>query len=44
MTVLEMRVALTTEHGRGQIFRSGRATLEIFDEGHAAAVDELEVG
>ena len=67
MTVLEMRVALTTEqweqlvafyrdglgldpgelwteHGRGQIFHAGRATLEIFDEGHAAAVDELEVG
>jgi hypothetical protein len=35
---------LWTEHGRGQIFYAGRATLEIFDEGHAAEVDELEVG
>ena len=35
---------LWTEHGHGQIFHAGRATLEIFDAGHAAAVDDLEVG
>lgn len=33
-----------TDHGKGQIFSAGRATLEIFDPAHAAAVDELEVG
>jgi catechol 2,3-dioxygenase-like lactoylglutathione lyase family enzyme len=35
---------LWTEHGKGQIFSAGRATLEIFDPAHAAAVDDLEVG
>lgn len=35
---------LWTEHGRGQIFSAGRATLEVFDPAHAAAVDQLEVG
>lgn len=67
MTVLEFRVALTTEewqrvvefyrdglgldpgelwtdHGRGQIFNAGLATLEVFDLAHAEAVDQLEVG
>jgi predicted enzyme related to lactoylglutathione lyase len=33
-----------TDHGNGQIFSAGRATLEIFDPTHATAVDELEVG
>lgn len=33
-----------TDHGNGQIFSSGRATLEIFDPAHAEAVDQLEVG
>ena len=33
-----------TEHGQGQIFSAGRATLEIFDPAHAASVDQLEVG
>ncbi len=33
-----------TDHGNGQIFASGRATLEIFDPAHAEAVDQLEVG
>jgi catechol 2,3-dioxygenase-like lactoylglutathione lyase family enzyme len=28
----------------GALLEAGRATLEIFDEGHAAMVDELEVG
>jgi lactoylglutathione lyase len=30
--------------GRGQIIRMGDATLEVFDEGQAAAVDEIEIG
>src|SRR6185312_7915402 len=29
---------------RGMLLDAGRATLELFDEGQAAAVDELEVG
>jgi lactoylglutathione lyase len=33
-----------TDSGNGQIFASGRATLEIFDQEHAAAVDRLETG
>ncbi len=33
-----------TENGRGQIFSAGRATLEVLDPTHAAAVDQLEVG
>jgi catechol 2,3-dioxygenase-like lactoylglutathione lyase family enzyme len=33
-----------TDMGKGQIFAAGRATLEIFDPAHAAAVDQLEVG
>jgi methylmalonyl-CoA/ethylmalonyl-CoA epimerase len=35
---------LWTDEGNGQIFMSGRATLEIFDDAHAASVDRLEVG
>ncbi len=30
--------------GQGQIFDAGRATLEIFDDAQAEAVDQLEVG
>ena len=30
--------------GRQQIFHAGRATLEVFDGGQAAAVDDLKVG
>ncbi|MCU0465013.1 MAG: VOC family protein [Anaerolineae bacterium] len=33
-----------TDNGNGQIFSAGRATLEIFDDAHASAVDQLEVG
>jgi catechol 2,3-dioxygenase-like lactoylglutathione lyase family enzyme len=33
-----------TDHGNGQIFSAGRATLEVFDPIHAEAVDRLEVG
>lgn len=35
---------LWTDHGRGQIFAAGRATLEVFDPVHADAVDQIEVG
>lgn len=35
---------LWTDHGKGQLFYAGRATLEVFDPVHAAAVDQLEVG
>ena len=33
-----------TETSNGALLEAGRATLEIFDEGQAAMVDELEVG
>ena len=35
---------LWTDGGRGQMFRAGRGTLEIFDPDYAASVDQLEVG
>ena len=34
----------TNEQGQALIFAMGRATLEIFDEGHAANVDQIEAG
>ena len=34
----------TSENSRAVIFEMGQGTLELFDEGHAASVDELEVG
>ncbi len=34
----------TAEGSRGVLLDAGRATLELFDEGQAAMVDELEVG
>jgi len=34
----------TNEHGRAVIYDMGRATLEIFDESHAASVDQIEAG
>ncbi len=34
----------TTETTHAVLFELGRATLEIFDEPHAAMVDQLEVG
>lgn len=34
----------TNEQGKAVIFEMGRGTLELFDEGHAAQVDQLEVG
>jgi methylmalonyl-CoA/ethylmalonyl-CoA epimerase len=34
----------TNEQGQALILEMGRGTLEIFDEGHAAAVDQIEAG
>ena len=41
---LEMRDMWVAEGSRGALLEAGRATLELFDEGQAAMVDELEVG
>ncbi|MFO7324030.1 MAG: VOC family protein [Chloroflexota bacterium] len=34
----------TTETSKAVLFELGRGTLEIFDDAHAAQVDEIEVG
>jgi catechol 2,3-dioxygenase-like lactoylglutathione lyase family enzyme len=34
----------TTEQSKAAIFEMGRGTLEIFDEAHAAEVDQIEAG
>src|SRR5947199_5502306 len=34
----------TTEQSRAALFEMGKATLEIFDEAHAASVDDIEAG
>jgi methylmalonyl-CoA/ethylmalonyl-CoA epimerase len=41
---LEMLDLWTAEGARGVLLAAGRATLELFDEGQAALVDEIEVG
>lgn len=41
---LEPAQLWTGEHDRAVILDMGRATLELFDEAHAAAVDQIEVG
>jgi lactoylglutathione lyase len=41
---LEQLEAWETETSRGYLLAAGRATLELADEGHADAVDRLEVG
>ena len=41
MTLLE---EWNTEGANGALLEAGRATLEIFDDGQAALVDEIEVG
>jgi lactoylglutathione lyase len=41
---MEMRDMWVAEGARGVILEAGRATLELFDEGQAAMVDEIEVG
>jgi lactoylglutathione lyase len=41
---LEPAELWTTETSHGSLFWMGKASLEIFDEEHAAVVDEIEVG
>jgi lactoylglutathione lyase len=41
---LETRDMWIAEGSRGALLEAGRATLELFDEGQAAMVDEIEVG
>ena len=41
---LEVRDMWIAEGSRGMLLDAGRATLELFDEGQAAMVDEIEVG
>ena len=41
---LELRDMWVAEGSRGVLLEAGRATLELFDEGQAAMVDEIEVG
>jgi catechol 2,3-dioxygenase-like lactoylglutathione lyase family enzyme len=35
---------LWTDNGQGQIFWTGKAALEIFDQNYAEGVDQIEVG
>src|SRR5258708_25702101 len=41
---LEPAQLWTTDQDRAVIFEMGRSTLEIFDEPHAAAIDQIEAG
>jgi catechol 2,3-dioxygenase-like lactoylglutathione lyase family enzyme len=41
---LEPAALWTSETTRAMLLEMGRGTLEIFDEGHAAEVDRIEVG
>jgi catechol 2,3-dioxygenase-like lactoylglutathione lyase family enzyme len=41
---LQVRDMWVAEGSRGVLLEAGRATLELFDEGQAAMVDEIEVG
>jgi catechol 2,3-dioxygenase-like lactoylglutathione lyase family enzyme len=41
---LEPNELWTGEHDRAMILDMGKATLELFDEPHAAAVDQIEAG
>ena len=41
---LAQRDLWIAEGSRGVLLEAGRATLELFDEGQAAMVDEIEVG
>jgi predicted enzyme related to lactoylglutathione lyase len=36
--------ALWTDSGQARLYNMGRGTLELFDEAHAASVDEIETG
>jgi catechol 2,3-dioxygenase-like lactoylglutathione lyase family enzyme len=41
---LEQRDMWVGDGSKGVLLEAGRATLELFDEGQAAMVDEIEVG
>jgi catechol 2,3-dioxygenase-like lactoylglutathione lyase family enzyme len=41
---LPVRDMWVAEGSKGVLLEAGRATLELFDEGQAAMVDEIEVG
>ena len=41
---LDLRDMWVAEGARGALLEAGRATLELFDEGQATMVDEIEVG
>jgi methylmalonyl-CoA/ethylmalonyl-CoA epimerase len=41
---LEQLADWSTDDGRVVVLEAGRATLEVFDEAQAAAVDEIEAG
>src|SRR5829696_1255463 len=41
---LEPAALWTNESGRAEIYDLGRGTLEIFDESHAASIDQIEAG
>jgi len=41
---LAVRDMWVAEGSRGVLLEAGRATLELFDEGQASMVDEIEVG
>jgi catechol 2,3-dioxygenase-like lactoylglutathione lyase family enzyme len=41
---LPVRDMWLAEGSKGALLEAGRATLELFDEGQAATVDEIEVG
>jgi uncharacterized glyoxalase superfamily protein PhnB len=41
---LEQLADWSTDEGRVVVLEAGRATLEVFDEAQAAAVDEIEAG
>lgn len=41
---LEPAQIWTSEQGRAILLEMGQATLELFDEAHAASVDQIEVG
>lgn len=41
---LEPAALWTSEGGHAMLLELGRGTLELFDENHAASVDQIEVG
>jgi len=41
---LEPAQLWTDEKGQGLMLEMGKATLEIFDEGYAASIDQIEAG